>query len=368
MSNIKNPIYPLLVLLVIAGSYFVYEGFIRKAPLPEGLIEANGRIEGDHVTVSNKFSGRIQELLVREGDVVRAGQTVVMMDDTQTRAKVAQARAACNALNERVLASQMAIEVLRKQVPLDIESAEAACAQSKAVLSKAYAVARQARKDALRMQKLLVRGAVPRQRTEQNELALKVAQDQAAQSGSALTGAQKQLAQARLGPDRIEVRKGELNALVAQLKQSKATLSEAESVLSDFVIKAPSNGVVVTRIANLGEVVASGAPLLDMVDLDHLYLKVYIPEELIGKVRLGLPARIYTDSFPGRPVPATVAMISSEAEFTPKEVQTQDERTKLVYAVKLYLDKNPHHFVTPGMPCDAVIRWKKNVPWEAPRW
>jgi HlyD family secretion protein len=113
---------------------------------------------------------------------------------------------------------------------------------------------------------------------------------------------------------------------------------------------------------------APGAPLFDLVDLDHLYLKVYIPEELIGKVRVGLPARIHTDTFPHRPVPATVAMISSQAEFTPKEVQTLNERTKLVYGVKLYLDKNPDHFITPGMPCDAVIRWKEGVRWEPPRW
>jgi HlyD family secretion protein len=95
---------------------------------------------------------------------------------------------------------------------------------------------------------------------------------------------------------------------------------------------------------------------------------VFVPETEIGRVRLGLPARIYTDAFPERPFPATVRYIASRAEFTPKEIQTPDERVKLVYAVKLYLDENPDHRLTPGLPADAVIRWKDDTPWQRPRW
>jgi HlyD family secretion protein len=118
----------------------------------------------------------------------------------------------------------------------------------------------------------------------------------------------------------------------------------------------------------VGEVIAPGAPLFDIVDLDRLYLKVFIPANEIGKVRLGLPARIHTDAFPNEPLAATVRHIASQAQFTPKEVQTPDERVKLVYAVKLYLDANPQHRATPGLPADAVIRWKEDAPWAKPRW
>ena len=97
------------------------------------------------------------------------------------------------------------------------------------------------------------------------------------------------------------------------------------------------------------------------MDLDRLYLKVYVPEIQIGKVRLDLPARIYTDAFPDQPFEATVRYIASKAEFTPKEVQTPDERVKLIYPVKLYLAENPDHRLTPGLPADAVIRWKDDV-------
>jgi len=121
-------------------------------------------------------------------------------------------------------------------------------------------------------------------------------------------------------------------------------------------------------MVDVGEVIAPGAPMFDIVDLDRLYLKVYVPEKDIGKVRLGLPARIYTDAFPNEPLAATVRYIASQAQFTPKEVQTPDERVKLVYAVKLYLDANPQHRATPGLPADALIRWQEDAPWASPRW
>ena len=138
-------------------------------------------------------------------------------------------------------------------------------------------------------------------------------------------------------------------------------------MLDDLTIVAPTSGTVTTRMVDVGEVVATGAPLLELVDLDRLYLQVYVPELQIGKVRLDLPARIHTDAFPDQPFDATVRYIASKAEFTPKEVQTPDERVKLIYAVRLYLTANPDHRLTPGLPADAVIRWKDDVAWSKPR-
>lgn len=126
--------------------------------------------------------------------------------------------------------------------------------------------------------------------------------------------------------------------------------------------------MVLSRLREAGELVAAGTPIFDLVDLDKLYLKVYVPEKQIGQVRLGLPARVHSDAFPQQAFPATTRYIAAQAEFTPKEVQTPDERVKLTYAVKLYLDANPEHRLSPGVPADAVIRWKEGVPWQAPRW
>jgi len=188
-----------------------------------------------------------------------------------------------------------------------------------------------------------------------------------ASARSQLTQAIKALAQAELGWKRIRAKESEVSALERQRDQADAVLTEAESILNDLTITAPTSGTVTTRMVDEGEVVAAGAPLLELVDLDHLYLKVYVPEVQIGKVRLDLPARIFTDAFPDQPFDATVRYIASKAEFTPKEVQTPDERVKLIFAVKLYLAANPDHRLTPGLPADAIIRWREDVAWVKPK-
>jgi len=265
-----------LVLAGVAG-YFVFERWIERAPFPPGLIQANGRLEGDQVIVAARRPGRIAQLLAREGDSVAADATLIVLDDAQVRARVT-------------------------------------AAQAQAV---------QARRDAERLRRLRDEGTAAVHEAEQAELAARVAE---------------------------------------------ANLAEATSLLDDLSLPAPVAGTISQRLADVGEVVAAGAPLLVIVNLDQLYLKVYVAEIEIGKLRLGLPAQVYTDAFPDRPFPATVRYIAARAEFTPKEVQTPDERVKLVYAVKLYLDANPEQRLTPGLPADAVIRWQDEAPWAKPQW
>jgi HlyD family secretion protein len=301
-SRIKFISLSILVVAIIAAVWWFWG---REDPLPEGLIQANGRIEGDRCTVASKVAGQVKQLLVREGDAVEGGQVLIQLDDVQMRAKVEQAR----------------------------QGLKAAQAQ----LNAATLSEQQARRDAERMRELLTEGTITKHESEQAELAWSVAKHQ-------------------------------LQAAEAQRNLAQATLDEVSSILDDMTIRAPAGGVITTRTVDVGELVAAGAPLLDIVDLDRLYLKVYIPEKEIGKVRLGLNAQVYTDAFPDTPFAASVCYIASRAEFTPKEVQTPDERVKLVYAVKLYLKDNPQQQLTPGLPADAVIRWKEDVPWAKPRW
>jgi HlyD family secretion protein len=352
---------------VVAAGFFAVQRFVVSHGLPEGLIQANGRIEGDHITIASKFSGRVQELLAREGDTVHAGQVLVRLDDVQTRTRVEQARRGFEALESQVQAAHATLAVLNLEVPLAIETADAGILSARAVLDKARAVEDEARRDVERMRPLIAEQAVSRQQLDQAEAKWSVAKNEIAAARSKLTQAVKELAQAELGWKRIRPKESEVVTSERQRDQAEAALAEAESVLADLTIVAPTSGTITTRMVDTGEVVVAGAPLLELVDLDHLYLKVYVPEVQIGKLRLNLPARIYTDAFPDRPFDATVRYIASKAEFTPKEVQTPDERVKLIYAVKLYLTVNPDHRLTPGLPSDAVIRWQDGVAWVKPR-
>lgn len=368
----QKPIRPILLVSSLALlsilAFTAWWFLLRQPPLPDGLIQANGRIEGDHYAVAGKVPGKVAELLAREGEAVDKDKVLLRLDDAQVRAKVDQARQAAKALEAQLKAARTALDVARKDLPLAIQSAEANLAHTRAQLATARSNADQATRDAERFRKLAESGTVDRHRYEQTELARQVASNQAQSAQEGGRVAEKQLEQARLGHERLRAKEDEVNALAAQIDQARATLKEAESVLDDLTIHAPAAGIITQRLVNAGEVVAAGAQLFDIVDLDRLYLKVYVPGEEIGKVRLGLSARIYTDAFPNEPLAATVRYIASQAQFTPKEVQTPDERVKLVYAVKLYLDANPQHRATPGLPADAVIRWKEDAPWARPRW
>jgi HlyD family secretion protein len=357
-----------LILVVAAFSVLALQRLLAPQGLPDGLIQANGRIEGDHVSIASKFSGRVQELLAREGDTVRAGQVVVRLDDSQTAARVEQARRGFEALEAQVQALHTALAVLNLEVPLAIESADEGVTQARAALDKARAVEYEARRDAQRIRPLVAEDAASQQQLDQAEARWAVARSEVEGAASSLARARKELAQAELGWKRIRAKEDEVAALERQRDQAEAALEEARTILADLTIVAPTDGTITTRLINVGEVVAAGAPLLELVDLDRLYLKVYVPQVQIGKIRLGLPARIFVDAFPGRPFEATVRYIASKAEFTPKEVQSPDERVKLIYAVKLYLTENPGHQLTPGLPADAVIRWKEDVAWAKPRW
>ena len=237
-----------------------------------------------------------------------------------------------------------------------------------AELARAEAAREQDVRDLARAKTLEQGKFVGPQFVERAELALRTQQEQRDAAQAGLERARQGLNDARLGPERIRVREAELAAAEGALAAAKAKSDEAQNVLDDLVLRSPGAGIVTNRFANGGEVIQAGAPIFELVDLDRLYLKVFVPEREIGKVRRGLAAQIHSDAFPQQPFSATVRYIASRAEFTPKEVQTPDERVKLMYEVRLYLDRNPEHKLTPGLPADAMIRWQEDAAWAKPRW
>lgn len=407
--KIRAPYAAFCIVVLVALGLLVVR-IMNDPGVPDGLLQANGRIEGDQVTVASKFSGRVARLIVREGATVRRGELIAVLDDAQAgarvdqmsagvaeaagalaqaKARVAQAEAAVSLADAKIRAAYTALEVLQRETLIRIRESEAALEHAVAALARAENAELQARRDSERYKRLSGQGDVEARRSEQADLSLVVAQSDLTASRSQLVQAQEQVKNAALGPQRIHARQDEIKALESQRSMDRASLEqaraawtqteatvkhaeaghrEAVSSRADLTIVAPIDGVVMTRTSEEGEVVAPGSPLVTLVDLDQLFLRVFVPEAQIGMLRLGLPAQIYTDAFPEKPLTATVRYISSRAEFTPREVQTPEERVKLVFAVKLYLDANPDHRLTPGLPADAMIRWKDGAPWARPRW
>ncbi|NDV12426.1 HlyD family secretion protein [Crenobacter caeni] len=290
-----------LTALLVFGAWWLN----RVPELPAGLVAVNGRIEGDRTLVSSKYPGRLAEVLVNEGDSVRAGD---------------------------VLARLASDEIDARKAALDAKVTQAAAA-----LTRARAQAEQAERDARRFEALLAQGSVERMRAEQIRLLA--------------THAHEATSQAR-----------------AQLDEARAGAREVAGMQGELTLKAPASGVVLSRLREPGEVLAGGGAVFELVDLDKLHLKVYVPEREIGRIARGQAARLWIDALPATPFDAKVSQIAARAEFTPKEVQTADERVKLVYAVKLGIAANPGHRLTPGLPADAVIRTEAAAPWQKPVW
>jgi len=210
-----------IALLSVAILAAWWLGF-RQAPLPEGLVQANGRIEGDHYTVASKVPGRIVELKAREGDAVEGRQVLARLDDAQLRARVDQAQAAGEARGAQLEAARTALATLKKQVPLQVDTARAGVAHAEAALAAAGASMEQAGRDARRFENLLKKRSVDKESAEQKALAWKVARAEYATAMAALTQAQKRLAEAELGWEQVEAREQEVVALGRHWQRRKA--------------------------------------------------------------------------------------------------------------------------------------------------
>jgi HlyD family secretion protein len=355
----------LAVVIIVFGVVIAAWLLMRHPSVPEGLLQINGRIEGDRITLAPKFAGRVAELAVREGDTVSAGQLLVRMDDRAARARLDQALAVQETLQAQIAAQAFGLDVLRAETGLAVKSAQTRIDSAEADVRRAEAANAQDGRDHLRAESLSAQGFIGPQTLERAGLAVKQSAEQRDAARAGLAQARQALRDAQLGPQRVRSRVAELEVTRARLKEAAAAVTEAQSALDDLALRAPLGGTVTGRFVNLGEVVNAGTPLLELTDLGQLYLKGYLPETQIGRVRRGMGAQIHVDAFPLEPFAATLRYVSARAEFTPKEVQTVDERVKLVYEVRLYVDKNPQGRLSPGQPADGTIRWREGAAWQA---
>jgi len=296
----------------------------------QGVLKLSGNIEAHESLVSFKVAGRIVGLPVDEGMMMKCGELIARLDNNDYRQQLDMDKAT-QEVRERQL--QLGLAGSRIQ---DIRAAEQTVIDAQADLD-------QKEKDLARYQAL----------HEKDEIAAQV-YDQAA---TAVTMAQATLDRAKQVYDELVegTRKEELDVDRSMVTESRADVGMARIRLDYTVLRAPFTGVVLVRQAELGEVVSSGTPIVTLADLDHIWLRVYLPETDLGKVRWGQDVDVRTDTYPGRVYRGRISVIASDAEFTPKSVQTEQERVTLVYRIKIDVE-NPGYELKPGMPADAYIK------------
>ena len=328
--NPKKIVPVLLILIVAAGAAWWYFRGRSRAGADAGQLAASGTVEATEAQLGFQASGQVTEIAVREGDRVRAGQVLARLDPAEARARRAQAEA-------QVAAARAAVaELERGSRSEEIGQARAASAAARDRLNDAEGDYRRARV-------LYDGGAISREALENAQTARDVARNQATQ-------VEEQLRLVRNGPARERIDQAR-----AQLSQAEAALRAADVTLGNLTLAAPFDGLVTVRHREPGEIVPAGSPVLTLINPADRWVRIYVKEDRVGSVQLGSRATISSDTYPGKRYPGEVAYIASEAEFTPKNVQTTEERVKLVYAVKVRVLEDPAFELKPGLPADVRL-------------
>ena len=315
------------VMAILGGAYLYLRAAADQAP--DTALKISGNIEAHESVVSFKVQGRIVELPVEEGQVVTKGDLLARLDDADYRQQVSVDEAT---VRSREAELKLGLAGSRVQ---EIKAAKQTVVDARADLD-------------LKQLELQRRQALlPEQGVSQEDV------DAAA---TELKRAQATYERVRQNYNQVVegTRKEQLAVQRANLQLARESLEMSKVKLGYTILTSPISGVILVRQAELGEVMAPGTPVVTIADVDHLWLRGYVSETNLGQVRWGQPATVHTDTYPDKVYQGRVSFISSEAEFTPKSVETHKERVTLVYRVKIDLD-NPNHELKPGMPADAVI-------------
>jgi HlyD family secretion protein len=325
----KRPIIVGIIILIIIFGILIY---LFRNQKDTGVLSLSGNIEVTEANVGFKLPGRIVELAVDEGDPVKAGQLLARLDSAELASVVMQNKASLQ-------------EAMTKLSELKAGSRTQEIERAQANVSAQAADLEKAKKDFERADILYKNGAISASQFDATQSAYnaKTAQYKGAQETSSLV---------REGP-----RKEDIQAAEYRVQQVRAVVNTSEERLKDTTLYAPLSGIVIRKNVELGETLAAGTPALTIGDLESPWVKVYVKEDRLGQVKLGQKAEVKVDSFKNKTYEGTVTFISSEAEFTPKNVQTEEERVKLVFGVKVKV-KNVNGELKPGMPADVRISLK----------
>jgi len=337
----------LAVLLAAAGSlgYWAWMKF-RPAQLPEGFVSSNGRIEATEIDIATKLAGRVVDELVDEGNLVTAGQVVAHMDVDVLRA---QQREAVAKLGKAKSDTDAARSTLAQRTS-EKAAAEAVVAQREAELNLATA-------NFSRAERMIKTGAIDQAGFDTYQASFFAAK-------AAVNSAKANVAASEAG---IATARAEIIAAEATVASTQATIERIQADIDDGTLKAPKSGRVQYRVAQPGEVLPAGGKVLNMIDLNDVYMTFFLPTEWAGRVSIDAEARIVLDAAPQFVIPAKVTFVADVAQFTPKTVETAQERQKLTFRVKAHIPPDLlQRFVRDvktGLPGMAYVRLDPQATW-----
>ncbi|MDD4357452.1 MAG: HlyD family efflux transporter periplasmic adaptor subunit [Smithellaceae bacterium] len=334
----KKIIIAVFVLLFVSAGLLVYIG---QKDQKSGELFYSGTIEATQARLSFQVPGRISMVNVQEGQAVKKGQIVAELDRAEFEARYEQARANFDRAQKVKRQLETALEISKKTLPAEVSRAEAALKSTRDSMTDAS-------KNYRRFEELFRKEVVSEKERDTLKLQYDVAKSRVAESESLL-----RLARGNL--ERIDAARDDIATAAAQIDVARASLDQVAVQLGYTRLKSPLDGTVTSRNIEPGETVNIGREVITISDLHRVDLKIFVDEAAIGKVKPGQKVEVTVDTFPGKVYNGTISFVSPEGEFTPKIIQTQKERVKLVYLVKVSIP-NPEYDLKAGMPADARIR------------
>jgi HlyD family secretion protein len=336
-----------LAVLLAAGGYYAWQK-LASDNLPPGIASGNGRIEAVEIDIATKTPGRIQEILVREGDFVRVGQVLARMDTTQLHAQLRQAEAQLR----RAIISVDTAKSLVAQREAERKSATAVIAQRSAELDTAD-------RRLQRSEQLIRTNAVPQQVLDDDRAAA-----EGAKAAVAAAEAQRAAAEAGISSARAQVVDAE-----ASTDAARAAIESIKADINDSTLLTPRDGRVQFRVAQPGEVLAAGGRVLNLVDLGDVYMTFFLPTAQAGRVAIGADVRIVLDAAPQFVIPAKASFVANVAQFTPRTVETEEERQKLMFRIRAHISpdllRRNIEQVKTGLPGRAFVQLDPQAEWPA---
>ena len=381
---------PIVIVIVAAGGYFAWS---RLNVVDENTLHLSGNIEFRKIDIAFKTAGKLLELTVEEGANVKQGQLLASLDREQMTRMRLRDSSSIDVAQSNLLQLRTAIQYQKATLEAETNLRQAELRQARAKLQELLDGARPQEIEQSRAQLGDLKVARDQARREYDRAQKLISQEDISQSQFDQfkarfdsTSAQVQNAEQRLalileGPRKTDIesaraavaraeaalkitqaqsldiqrKEEDLSARRADVERSKASVSVIDSQLDDTILVSPIDGVVLVKSADPGEVLAAGTPLLTLGEIDKPWLRGYVPQSKLGRIQLGMPVTIRSDSYPNKTYTGKISFIASEAEFTPKQIQTNEERVKLVYRIKVDVE-NSHRELKLNMPVDAEIR------------
>jgi HlyD family secretion protein len=363
----KNIFLIIIIVLFILIAFYKILPYIKSK---NNYLTVSGRVEADETELGTRVMGKLKSVLIEDGIKVKKGETIALIEDDDLKSRRKQTLDRIEELSEKINAAEFDLEYTTKDVQHNIDEAQKALSVADARLKQAEARKENAEKEFNRYSNLLEKEAVSRERYDNIRLAHELSHEEVNVALKEVERAKVSLLKAEDSKKLVQAKEKELLALRKTLSQLRETLNQIDINIGYTIITSPSDGIILRKVAEPGEILLQGGVIGVMINPDDIHIKTYLPEKYIGRIQMNMKAEVFTDAYPDQPFKGYVCYISDKAEFTPKEVQSYEERVKQVFAAKICFSegeksadkrKTYQEVLKKGMPVDVRFDVGPNI-------